>query len=65
MSDDTIMLTPRHHGKVGVYFCSVTREGIIAVAGEQRNIADGEEILFDRSGIKVSRDASEYMFSRI
>jgi len=65
MSDDTIMLTPRHNGKVGVYFCGVTREGFIAVAGEPRNIADGEEIMFDRSGIKVSRDASEYMFSRI
>ena len=65
MSDDTIMLTPRHNGKVGVYFCGVTREGFIAVAGEPRDIADGEEILFARSGIRVSRDASEYMFSRI
>ena len=65
MSEDTIMLTPRHHGKIGVYYCGVTREGFVAVAGEPRDIADGEEILFDRSGIRVSRDASEYMFSRI
>jgi len=65
MSDDTIMLTPRHNGKIGVCFCGVTREGYIAVAGEPRDIADGEEILFARSGIRVSRDASEYMFSRI
>jgi hypothetical protein len=65
MSDDSIILTPKHNGKVGVYFCGVTREGFIAVAGEPRDIADGEEIMFDRSGIKASRDGSEYMFSRI
>lgn len=65
MSDDSIMLTPRHNGKIGVYHCGVTRDGFIAVAGEPRDIADGEEILFDRSGIMVSRNGSEYLFSRI
>ena len=65
MSDDSIMLTPRHNGKIGVYYCGVTRDGFIAVAGEPRDIADGEEILFGRSGIKVSRNGSEYLFSRI
>ena len=65
MSDDSITLTPRHNGKIGVYYCGVTREGFIAVAGEPRDIADGEEISFARSGIKVSRNGSEYMFSRI
>ena len=65
MSDDSIMLTPRHNGKIGVYYCGVTREGFIAVAGEPRDIADGEEILFDRSDIKVSRNGNEYLFSRI
>jgi len=34
VSDDSIILTPRHNGKVGVYFCGVTGEGFIAVAGE-------------------------------
>lgn len=65
MSGDSIMLTPRHNGKIGVYYCGVTRDGFIAVAGEPRDISDGEEILFDRSGIKVSRDGGEYLFSRI
>ena len=65
MSDDSIMLTPRHNGKIGVYYCGVTRDGFIAVAGEPRDIADGEEILFDRSDIKASRDGSKYLFSRI
>ena len=65
MSEDSIILTPRHNGKIGVYYCGVTREGYIAVAGEPRDIADSEEITFGRSGIKASRDGSEYMFSRI
>ena len=65
MSDDSIILTPRHNGKLGVYYCGVTREGFIAVAGEPRDIADGEEITFGRSGIKANRNGSEYMFSRI
>ena len=65
MSEDSILLTPKHNGKIGVYYCGVTREGFIAVAGEPRDIADGEEMLFDRSGIKASRDGSEYLFSRI
>ena len=65
MSEDSIILTPRHNGKVGVYYCGVTREGFIAVAGEPRDIADGEEILFDRSSIRVSRNGSEYLYSRI
>ena len=65
MSDDSIISTPRHNGKIGVYYCGVTRDGFIAVAGEPRDIADGEEILFDRSDIKASRDGSKYLFSRI
>ena len=65
MSEDSIMLTPRHNGKVGGYYCGVPREGFIAVAGEPRDIADGEEIFFDRSGIRASRTGSEYLFSRI
>ena len=65
MSDDSLMLTPRHNSKIGVHYCGVTRDGFIAVAGEPRDIADGEEIWFDRSGIKVRRNGSEYLFSRI
>ena len=65
MSDDTITLSPRHHGKVGIYHCGVTREGFIAVGGEPRNIADNEEITFERSRIKTSRTGSAYTFSRV
>jgi hypothetical protein len=65
MSDESITLAPRHNGKIGVLYCGVTREGFIAVAGEPRDIEDGEEILFGRSGIRAIRDGSEYTFSRI
>jgi len=64
MSDNSITLGPREHEKLGVYHCGVTREGFISVAGEPRNIDDGEEIVFDRSGITAKRSGSEYTFSK-
>jgi hypothetical protein len=63
-SDNSITLGPREHGKLGVSHCDVTREGRIAVAGEPRNIGDGEEIVFERPGIKAARKGSEYTFSK-
>lgn len=65
MSDESITLAPRHNGKIAILYCGVTREGFIAVAGEPRDIDDGEEILFGRSGIRAIRNGSEYTFSRI
>lgn len=50
---DTLKLVPAEHGKLGVIHCGVTREGFIAVAGDPRDIADGEEILFQRVAIKA------------
>ena len=64
MSDNSITLGPREHDKLGIYHCGVTREGFIAVAGEPRNIDDGEEIVFERSGITAKRSGSEYTFSK-
>jgi hypothetical protein len=64
MSEDSITLEPRHYGKIGPLHCGVTREGFIAVAGDVADIADGQEITFDRVGIKASRKGSEYTFSR-
>lgn len=63
-SDESITLAPREHDKLGIFHCGVTREGLIAVADEPRNIDDGEEIIFERSGIKAARKGSEYIFSR-
>jgi hypothetical protein len=64
MSDDTITLAPKGYDKVGIIHCGVTREGFISVGGDVRDIADGEEIVFDRTGIKASRKGSEYTFSK-
>ena len=63
-SGESITLSPRTHDKLGIYHCDVTREGFIAVAGEPRDIADGEEIVFERSGIKARRNGEEYTFSK-
>ena len=64
MSDESITLTPRTYDKLGVIHCGVTREGFIAVGGEVHDIADGEEILFERSRIKAKRNGSEYTFTK-
>ena len=60
--DNTITLTPAHNGKVGILHCDVTRDGFIAVVGEQRDIADGESITFDKVGITASRKDKVYTF---
>jgi hypothetical protein len=65
MTEETLTLAPRTHSKLGLILCGVTREGFIAVCGEPRNIADGEEILFERVGIKAKRTGNEYTFTRV
>ena len=62
---ETLTLEPAKHDKLGIIHCGVTREGFIAVGGDPRNIDDGEEILFERVGIKASRQGSEYTFTKI
>jgi len=66
MSDSTATLTlePARHGKLGIIHCGVTREGFIAVAGDPRDIADGQELVFERVGIKATRQGSKYTFTR-
>lgn len=65
MPDASLTLTALHHDKLGIVLCGVTREGFISVCGEPRDIADGEEIVFERVGIKARRNAGEYTFTRI
>lgn len=65
MSELTISLTPHKYAKLGVVHCGVTREGFIAVAGDPRDIADGQEILFERVRIKAKRNGSEYTFTKV
>ena len=63
-SDEPITLSPRNHGKVGIYHCGVTREGFVAVGGDTQDLADGSSFLFERCGITAKRSGSEYTFSR-
>jgi len=60
--NNTLTLAARHYGKLGVLHCGVTRIGLIAVVGDQRDIADGESITFDRVGITASRNDDTYTF---
>ena len=64
-STETLTLGPAKHDKLGVIHCGVTREGFIAVGGDPRNIDDGEEILFERVGVKARRQGSEYTFTKV
>jgi len=66
MPDDTATLTlePKKYDKLGVIHCGVTREGFIAVGGDTSDIADGEEVVFERVKIKAKRSGSEYTFSK-
>ena len=63
-SEKSITLTPRKHDKLGIYHCGVTREGFVSLAGTPYDIADGETITDERSGLSVTRNGSEYTFSR-
>ncbi|MCG6937914.1 MAG: hypothetical protein LJE83_07035 [Gammaproteobacteria bacterium] len=63
-SNESITLTAPEHDKLGIIHCGVTREGFIAVAGEPRDIADGESIFFERAGITAKRNGGEYTFSK-
>ena len=66
MSEDTqtITLAPRAYGKLGVLHCGVTREGLVAVAGDVQVIDDGKKVVFGKSGVAVSRKGSEYTFTK-
>jgi hypothetical protein len=61
---NTLTLSPGKYDKLGLIHCGVTREGFIAVAGDVRTIADGEEVSFDRVHVKAKRVGSTYTFTR-
>ena len=60
--ENTLTLSAREYGKLGISHCGVTTEGLIAVVGDQRNITDGESITFDRVGITANRKDDVYTF---
>jgi hypothetical protein len=44
--------------------CGVTREGLISVAGEVKNINDGETVKMERGNVTVSRQGEVYTFTK-
>lgn len=64
-SEESLTLEPRRHGKLGTIHCGVTREGFIAVAGDPRDITDGEEIKFDKVKVSAKRKGETYTFTRL
>ena len=63
-ASDTLTLTPKHHDKIGIIHCGVTREGFIVVGGQPRNLEDNEEFMFNRDHIKAERHGSIYTFTK-
>ena len=63
--ENTLTLGPRETGKIGVSHCGVTRDGLIAVVGDQSDIADDASVTFERVGITANRKADVYTFSKI
>jgi hypothetical protein len=65
MSQETVTLTAHHYGKIGLVHCGVTHDGFVAVGGDPRDIADGQEILFERVAVKARRNGNDYTFTKI
>lgn len=63
-SEDSITLQPPQHEKLGILHCGVTRPGFVGVAGETRDLADGESYQFQHVGISVKRAGNDYTFTR-
>ena len=63
-SEESITLTAAKHDKLGAYHCDVPHAGRVSVAGEPRDINDGESVYFERSNITAIRSGDEYTFIR-
>ena len=61
---ETLTLQPFHYGKIGVVHCGVTREGTVSCGGDIARLEDGGQHRFDRGGILVRRNGSDYRFER-
>lgn len=61
---ESITLSARHHDKLGMLHCGVTRAGFVAVGGDVADITDGGKIEFPRHQVTVERKGDEYTFTR-
>ncbi len=61
---NTLRLEAREYDTIGPIHCGVTREGLVAIGGQQFNIEDGEEQTAEYVGITVRREGEQYTFSK-
>ena len=64
---NSLTLKPHAYGKLGHIHCGVTHDGFVAVGGTPHDIADGEELVFDKVGVGImaKRNGDEYTFIKV
>ena len=61
---NTLRLEAREYGTIGLIHCGVTREGLVAIGGQQFDVEDGGEQTAEHVGITVRREGEQYTFSK-
>ena len=61
---NTLRLEAREYDTIGPLHCGVTRDGLVAICGQQFNIEDGEEKVAEHVGITVRREGEQYTFTK-
>lgn len=61
---NTLRLEAREYDTIGLIHCGVTREGLVAIGGQQFNVEDGEKQTAEHVGITVRREGEQYTFSK-
>ena len=62
---ETLTLKPGEYGKLGVVHCGVIRDYTVTCAGQLHPMTeDGDEHLFDKTGVKAVRKGAEIEFSK-
>lgn len=61
---NTLCLEAREYDTIGLIHCGVTREGLVAIGGQQFNVEDGEEQTAEHVGITVRREGEQYTFTK-
>jgi len=66
ISEDKTALTLKatRHNKLAIIHCGVIRKGFRAIGSDPRDATDGEEIQFERVGLRAKRNGSESIFTK-
>lgn len=60
----TVRLEAREYDTIGAIHCGVTREGLVAIGGQQFQVDDGGEQTAEHVGISVRREGEQYTFTK-